>query len=95
MLILLRNGQRAVNLDNADCIEVDPHCPCVLTVNYVFHGKLGNRKQPYSGTHVITFYLGCFRDEEGAKKALADILDAYEKGAKVYRIEQGIFSGDD
>ena len=80
MLVLTKNGAKAVNLDNIKYIYKSSVHSNHLCVVYVGSGES---------------LLGKFDSAEKACKVLADILDAYEKGAKVYRIEQGAFPDDD
>lgn len=83
MLIVRQKGGVVMNLDNISCIEVNRICPVDLTARIQRNFReetLGKDKSFFS------FYLGTFSSNERTKEVLNELVDAYECGAKVFRV---------
>lgn len=87
MLIVTSRGDRAVVLDNASCIEIDPRAGIDLVVVYRRNFKKAHPLSPnFRDTELDVYWLGTFPSTVAAQRAFDDLIDAYERGAKVYRI---------
>ena len=84
MLIVRQKGGVVMNLDNISCIEVNRICPVDLTArvqrNFREETLLDKDRSFFS------FYLGTFSSKERTKEVLNELVDAYERGAKVFRV---------
>lgn len=87
MLIVTSRGNRAVVLDNVSCIEIDPYTGIDLIVVYRRNFRKEHPISPHHrDTELDIYWLGTFPCNAAAQRAFDDLIDAYERGAKVYRI---------
>ena len=87
-MLIVRQGRNVVmNLDNISCIEVNKSCPVDLTARI----QRSFQKETLTGSYnyndsFFSFYLGSFSSKERTKEVLNELVDAYERGAKVFRV---------
>lgn len=95
MLIVKAHGKVALNLDHVMNIEIPTYCKCDIVARvpsyyvskeYENFNEMGNLQLFNPKFHIL--HLATLDSEENAKKVFADLIDAYERGAKVFRIPQ-------
>lgn len=86
MLIVRQDGDVVMNIDNISCIEVNRMCPVdlVAIVPRQFAKSLHYEHERDEYFH--RFYLGTFSSEKYAKAVLNTLVEAYERGARVFYI---------
>ena len=89
MLIVRQNGNVVMNLNNISCIEINKVCPVDLIAAVSRNLVKGERYPGMANNDDFhRFFLGTFESKERTKKVLSDLIDAYERGAKVFRIPE-------
>lgn len=86
MLIVRQDGKVVMNLDSISCIEIDSLCPICLTAVVPRQFEKGLHYEHECDESFHRFYLGTFRNDAHAREVLNDLVSAYERGAKVFRI---------